>query len=175
MGAGAMLVSGLIGGIGEILQGRQQEAMAEYNAKMQEQTAKYNAELARNAAVAEENANRARMDRMRSEQRQTTAYQQASFLKSGALMTGTPLVALAEQAGEMELDLLTAQHESTVKAQSYREQAKAGIWQGQAAANLSRYEGKAARTASYFKAGSTLLGNASSAWDIKSKTGGWWN
>lgn len=157
-------VAGGVQAYSQYQSGQAQKAMHNYNARIQEQTAQYNAKLARNAAIAEEQAHAVRSQQMRDDARRRLASQRAAFGKTGAMISeGTPLSVLSEQAGMMEHDILLAKHESDVTAQRHRQQAAMGIWTGQQEAAMSRFAGKQASTAGKWGAGSTLLSTVSSA------------
>lgn len=84
--------------------------------------------------------------------------QRALYGKSGVSMEGSPLLVMEDTAGQGELDALAIRYGGDVAAARER-----------SAANLSRMQGKAAQTAGYFQAGSTLLSGASSAYSNKLK------
>lgn len=95
-----------------------------------------------NAATAEANA-RAEEARRRTEGKRAIGSIRAGVAKSGASFEGTPLLVLAESAANSEIDALNA------------------LWSGNIKADMYRREGRQARTASYYQAGTSLLQGAS--------------
>ena len=142
-----LLIAGAaIGAAGEIQAGR--EAAAE--AKSQENISKYNAAVQRREALA-------RRQKTAFEQRRQAkaAERQRSKLQAAiGLAGGVPTGAVeAEQAAESELENLLIGYEGQVAEQRALSQAELDIAQ----AGIYKKRGKAARTASYFGAGRTLL------------------
>ena len=131
-----------------VVAGASLTAYSQYQAgKAQKAMADYNAKLAENEAIAQEQATRAETERMRSEKRRMLATQRAAYGKTGAIATeGTSLLTMAEQAGEMEKDILNMQRTGAMQAQASRSEAA-----------LSRYQGKQAKAQGIMKAGSSLL------------------
>lgn len=146
---GMSVLSAGVAGYGQYKQGKAQEAMAEYNAKVAENEA-----LARQQAIEAESRELARG------QREMKAQQRMSVAARGGLMAGTDLMALAQEAKTMQLDQLELQ----------RQQDLAGI-RGASEAAMSRMQGKAAAQAGRWTAGATLLQGAGQAasFGIKAK------
>jgi hypothetical protein len=97
------LVGTGVGAYGQYQAGRQQRKVAEMNARIIQQ------QSASEATLAHERARRMK------------AEQVAAFAKTGAeLGTGTPLMVLAEQAGEMERDILERRRVREIQAQNIR-------------------------------------------------------
>lgn len=143
MGVGAAIAAATLSAIGTGV-----SAYSSYQSgKAQQAAANYNAKLAENEALAAEQATRAETQRMRTQAKRTSASQRASYAKSGAVISeGTPLITMAEQAGEMELDILNTQRTGYNSAQASRNQAK-----------LYKYTGKQAASAGTIGAGASLL------------------
>ena len=123
-------------------QGRSAQRMAEYNAAIQEREA-----LAlKQKAGFESKRQAARGARIKSALT-------AKIAAAGGL--GSPVAAdlAAEQAAELELENLLIGYEGEIGAQRALSKAELDRLQGK----ISRQRGKAARKASYFRAGSTLL------------------
>ena len=134
--------------------GGSMQAYGQYQAGQAAQdVANYNAKLAENEAIAREQATRSETERIRSEKEKMTARQRAGYAKTGAVITeGTPLLAVAEEAGLMELDILQAQRTGMLQAGASRSQAV-----------IDRWSGKQAARAGIIGAGSTLLSGAATA------------
>lgn len=96
------------------------------------QAAEYNAQTAVAEAQIEEN-------RRRTEASRAMGALRAGISKSGVTMEGTPLMVLAESAANAEIDALNAQ------------------WTGQRQAQSQLMRGSAAQTASYYRAGTSLM------------------
>lgn len=126
---------------GTYQQGKSQQAMADYNAK-----------VAENEALANQYAIDAESRKLAKGQREMKAQQRMSVSSRGGLAEGTDLLALAEQAKVMQLDQLELSRQQTL----------AGT-RGAAQAAMSRYEGKVARNSSRWTAGTTLLKGAGQA------------
>ena len=107
------------------------------------------------AAVAERDAETARMNAEyeagvhRKETQRLLGRQRALYGKSGVTFEGSPLLMMAETAAEGELDALMIKREGELRAQGYHSEA-----------TLSRMRGRAAQSAGYYGAGSTLLTGA---------------
>jgi len=150
MGLEALAIAGIVTAVagagvsayGQYQAGQAQKAMGDYNAK-----------LARNEAIAKEQATAAETQRMRTQKERALASQRAAYAKTGAMTTtGTPLLAMAEQAGLMELDILNMQRTGAMSAGASRSEAA-----------MSKYQGSQAAKAGTIGAGSTLLQGASGA------------
>jgi hypothetical protein len=98
--------------------------------------ADYNAQTSMIEAQAEET-------RRRAQAKQQMGALRASIAKSGATSEGTPLLAITESAANAEIDALNAQ------------------WSGSRQAQAMLMRGKAARTESYFRAGTSLMSGLS--------------
>jgi len=119
----------------------------------QRKTAEYNARVMRQRAQMVEQASRSETTRAHKEARKLKATQQAGFAKSGAMLTsGTPLMVLAEQAGEMERDILEQRRNRMIEAQGLRSQAE-----------MLKIQGKQASTAGKLGAVTALLGAGAGA------------
>lgn len=132
----------VVGTAGSLYAGAETRKAAEYSAKVGEQAA----ETARMKAAYDEELHRERV-------RKTLSTMRALYGKSGVDITGSPLLELSESAGQGELDALAIRYGGDVEAARQR-----------SSATLTRMQGKAAQTASYFQAGSTLLSGAGSAY-----------
>lgn len=154
----ALLIAGsIIGAVGQIQAGRAAEVMgksaqniANYNAAIQEREAR----AIRQKATFEQIRQAERAARVKSRLRTKLAV-------SGARMdVGAPLMLQEEQAVELELENLLIGYEAEVGAQRALSQAELDRLQGK----IYRQKGKAAKKASYFKAGTTLLTGFGEAW-----------
>jgi hypothetical protein len=129
-------------------EGRANQQIAERNAIKAEQDAQAAIELGkRNVAIFERDFN--------AYQSKTTS----AYLKSGVRLDGTPLVVLENMYAEAELEKEIIKYNAKVDSADKIETAEIERMQGAAA--LAR--GKNAKRASYFNAGSTLLGGAAKA------------
>lgn len=117
------------------LEGDAAQQQAEFSA----QVAEAEARQAREAAAFDEGQRRERARFMLSDQRQR-------FLASGVDLEGSPLEVLAFNAGQAELDALSARYEGEVRAQSLTTEAAA-----------RRYQGRVAQTQARAGAGMALL------------------
>lgn len=117
------------------VEGDAAQQQAEYSA----QVAEAEAQQAREAAAFDEGQRRTRARFALADQRQR-------FLASGIDLEGSPLEVLAFNAGQYELDALTARYEGAVRAQSLTTEAAA-----------RRYQGRVARTQARAGAGLALL------------------
>lgn len=106
-----------------------------YEGQAQAEAANYNAQTALEEARIEE-------ARRRAEGARAMGTLRASISKAGVTMEGTPLSVITESAANAEIDALNAQ------------------WSGQREAWSQVMRGKAAQTASYYKAGASLLSDA---------------
>ena len=145
----ASVASGVIGAVGAIQSANAQAAAAEYNARVQE----------RNAIIADQNrkqdietAEIAASDKRR-ENRRVLASMRAAYGTSGLEMAGSPLDVLEDTALEQELDAQRISYEGRVRGREGAIQ-MLGLREG---ANLSRMEGRAAKTAGYIGAAGSLV------------------
>ena len=117
----------------------------------QRRTASYNARLLQQRAAQVEAVSEVEQTEMRKQKRRTAGAQRAAYGKSGAMITsGTPLLVMAEQASEMERDILEQKRNRLIEAQGLRHQAA-----------MTHYQGRMASRASMFGASGTLLGGLS--------------
>ena len=113
-------------------------------------TTKYNAKLAENEAKAKEQQAHVESRQMQKQKERLLAAQRAGFAKGGAVITeGTPLLLMAEQAGEAELDILNQQRNRAMEATSLKSEA-----------TLQKYQGKQAARAANIQAAGTVLSTA---------------
>lgn len=123
--------------------GYQQSQQAAYAGKVAESQA----EAAENKAKYEENIHRERVRKLLSTQR---------ALLGGSnidMSVGTPLLVAEDTVGQGELDALAIRYGGDVEAARARSEGR-----------LAKMQGKAAATASYMKAGSSLLSGGYSAY-----------
>jgi len=147
-GLGSLL--GPLGAIASIA-GTGLEAYGKYQAgRAENDMSRYNARLldlkARGAEMAMESETGLAHERAR----ELKATQRARYGTSGAeVSSGTPLLVLAEQAGKMERDIMSARRTRMIEAQQYRD-----------AARMKRWEGKQAKRSGVMGAVGTVLGGA---------------
>jgi len=150
----ALLAAAAVSTAGVLESGRQQSKMAEYNARVAGQ----GAEVAGEKAAYDEQLHREQVRKILSQQR-------ALYGKSGVEgTTGSPLLVMEDTVKQGELDALAIRYGGEVEAARAR-----------SGANLSRMQGNAARTASYWQAGTTLLSGGAKAYGnrpITVKSGG---
>ena len=130
-------------------------AYGQYSAgKSQKAMADYNAQLAENEAIEKRQQTQADIESMRIQKDKMKSRQRAQYAKTGAVVTeGTPLLAQAEEAGLMELDILNRRRTGQMDVQSSLSEAE-----------LSKHQGKQAYRAGIIGAGSSLLSGAGSAY-----------
>ena len=121
--------------------------------KAQKATANYNARLAENEAKAKEQQAHVESQQMQRQKERLQASQRAGFAKGGAMITeGTPLLLMAEQAGNAELDILNNQRNRAMEGVSLKSEA-----------SMQKYQGKQAARAANIGAGATALSGFGSA------------
>lgn len=132
-------------------QAKSAQNIANYNAAIQEREAK----AIKQKTAFEQRREVERVARVKSALR-------AKLAGSGARMDiGTPLMLQEEQAAELELENLLIGYEGRIGAQRAKSQAELDRLQGR----IYRQKGKAARKASYLKAGTTLLTGFGTTWE----------
>lgn len=150
VGAAAAVASTALGTVSSIQQGKQQQAMYNYQAKVAEQNAeiaKRNADTERQTGIEE-----ARLQRMKT--LQAVGAQQTAMAANGMDVTqGTSLDIIEDTAAMGELDALQIQTNYEKKALAYEQQA--GNYTNQA--NMDAISGRNAYTAGKINAVSTGL------------------
>jgi len=140
---------------GDLFAGRAAQRAAEYNAKLAENNKKIKEMEAKQIMSVHNNFNLPKFDRTVEEIQGQT---KVSYLKSGAALEGTAIVALYSNLLELETDRDIMQY----NAENARDtKINEGIML-QAEANLERWRGKVAKKASYYAAGQSLLSTATS-------------
>lgn len=125
-----------------ILQGGREQAAA----------AKTQAKLATIQAEAEDDRATAEAGMVRKRARELFSSQRAAYASSGVRLEGTPLLVMADTIRESERDIANIYKQADARKLAWRTQA--GVFE---------VAGSAAKTASYWNAGSTLLTGAGSA------------
>lgn len=154
--ATAAVGSGVVGTIGSLQAGHAAQQAANYNASVQMQNAdqaRRNAEIASQSGMANQNIQQLKT---RAQMGSIKANQGASGV---SMNSGSSVDVLQSAAVIGEMDSLSVRSRATREAYGYEVQGT--NFQNQA--TLDKEEGKAAKTASYFNAASTLLGSASNA------------
>jgi hypothetical protein len=147
LGAGGQIYSGM----GAAAEGKSAQNMANYNAQLAEREAK----MTEQKTLIEQRQQMGEAERRRSTM-------QANMGAEGVVSTtGTPLLIQAQQAEQDELQNLMIGFSGAEESRSLRSEATLQRLQGKQAMRA----GKAARTASFIGAGSTLLTGFSSAAD----------
>lgn len=162
VGAIAAVTSTVLGTVSSVQQGKQQQAMYNYQAKVAEENAKIankNAATERQTGIEE-----ARLQRMKT--LQAVGSQQAAMAANGMDVTqGTSLDIIEDTAAMGELDALQIQTNYERKAQSY--EAQANNFNNQASMDV--IAGKNAYTAGQIKAVQTGLNGVSKTAGVASK------
>ena len=162
VGAIAAVTSTVLGTVSSVQQGKQQQAMYNYQAKVAEENAKIankNAATERQTGIEE-----ARLQRMKT--LQTVGSQQAAMAANGMDVTqGTSLDIIEDTAAMGELDALQIQTNYERKAQSY--EAQANNFNNQASMDV--IAGKNAYKAGQIKAVQTGLNGVSKTVGVASK------
>ncbi|MER8455856.1 hypothetical protein [Mesorhizobium sp. M0643] len=130
---------------GALMEGQQQKQMADYQAKAYEQQAQADAQ----ASAFEQSQERHKQDLLQAQAR-------AQVGASGVAVAGSPTEVLGANAAQNQLDLKAIQYSSQLRQNSLNTQA-----------DISRFSGKQAMTASIFKAGSGLVSGISNLYDPK--------
>lgn len=133
---------------GSLFAGSQQAAAAHTQAKL----SKLQAEAEDERAASEAGA-------IRRKARELFSTQRAAYAASGVRLEGTPLLVMADTIRESERDILNIYKQADARKLAFLTQA-----------DVFETAGKAARTASYWNAGSTLLtsiGSGIAMWNKK--------
>lgn len=142
MAQAAMVGGSMVNAAGAIYDGITAQNAANYNAQMDLQ----NATLARQQGAQEE-------ARIRYVGAKTLGEGQAAVGASGVQRDGSALDVLQDNAAHAELDALSARHAGELKAIGFERDSA-----------LQTYQGKVARTGSYIRAASSILGRAGQAY-----------
>ena len=143
IGIGVGATGGVMSAQAASAQGKSEQAMSEYNAKVQKMQAKQIEVKAEYDQQMQHEEAKRRMSSLR-----------VGVGASGAVSTeGSPLLIEAKQASELELENLMIGYEGRIGNQAALNQAEMDIMQGK----LSRQKGRNLATAGYTGAGRTLL------------------
>lgn len=146
----------------------QQGQAADAQAKSQQAWAEYNAQIEENNAKTAEATSRYEQRQKRKEDAMLRGSQRVAYAKSGlSLSEGTPLEVMENTAAEQELDILMLKRNADIQAAGHRSAAGGYRMQG----DMARRQGKAAKTASYWNMGSSILSGTSEALSLKHKYG----
>lgn len=152
-----MVVTAVVGAMAAIQQGKAAKAAGDYQAAVQRNNATIagqNAVIVRDQAAAEaaqvQRENYLRLGSIRASQGKA----------GGAAGEGSVLDVLGDQAAQGELERQNVIYQGELQARSHLNQQAGDL----ASANMSQMAGKQAQKASYFRAGTTLLGGASSSY-----------
>lgn len=160
MGLPAVIAaSTAVGAVASIQAGQAAQASAQYQNTIAQQNADiYEAKAERSKEVGEYNVKRFNKDFNK-----TMASVERAYAFSGVdVSRGTPLAVMEEYLTEAEIERANIRYNANVEATDYREAAVLSRMEGQ----LAKYQGRQLQTASYFKAGQTLLGGASDIMSI---------
>jgi len=114
--------------------------------KAQEKVANYNAKIAENAAISQRYQAEAQASRIRDRAKRLKGAQISSASKSGITLSGSANDVMYDSALAAENDVLTSLY-----------QGKTGADSSMAQASLARFEGNQARSNSYYGISSTIL------------------
>ena len=132
--------SSLMGAAGSIQQGQAEQEAADYNADV----ARQSAQASLDKADYDETIHREKVRKLLSSQR-------AAYGAAGVDMAGSPLLVLEDTAAQGELDAKAIRYGGEVEAKQKLSQAE-----------IYELTGKNAKTASYYKAGTSLLSGGAS-------------
>lgn len=136
----ALLAATAVSTVGTLKAGEKQQEAYNYNAQVAEET-----------AVQEQKKSAYDEQMHRAEVRRILSTQRALYGKSGVTIEGSPLLVMEDTAKQGELDALAIRYGGDVAAARARSEA-----------SLLRMQGENVREASYYQAGSTLLGGGTS-------------
>lgn len=114
--------------------------------KSQEEWNKYNAEVSRQNAIAARQSAEYDAERTREAGEKLKARQRVLYAKSGVSLEGSPTDVILGTTEDIEMDAMAIIRRGLIAGQQYESQAA-----------LSEMQGSAARTSSYYGAGSSLL------------------
>lgn len=137
------IASAGISAAGSIMQGNQQNAMAEAQAKALEQQAR-----------AEQQASSYEQQQERRKQDLAQASARAQVGASGVAFSGSPAAVLTANAGQGQLDIEAIQYGSTLRQNNLGTQA-----------SISRFQGKQAKQAGFIGAASNLVSGLGNLYD----------
>jgi hypothetical protein len=142
-----MAVIGVVGAVIALIGVAASTYAAYEQAETQQKYAKYNAKVAENQAAGERMRAGVAADQQRELHRRVIANQRAQYGTSGVdVASGSPLLVIADSARQAELDAQIILAGGEGRAIGFQSQAA-----------LDRFQGRAAMTAGYVNAGSTLL------------------
>ena len=122
--------------LGGIMKGNAQDKFSQYNANLLDQKAKLTKQVMESET-----------GRSTDQARKLKAEQRVAYSASGAMTTsGTPLLVMAEQAGDMQKDILNERRNRMREIQALESQA-----------DIERWQGKVAKQTGWMGAGGTLL------------------
>ena len=127
-GVAIAAVAGAAGAYSTIQQGKSQDAMAKYNAKIIEQET-----LAKKYAIAAESSKLGRG------QREMKARQRMSIASRGGLAEGTDLLSLIDEASDMQLDQLEMIRQRDIADIKGESMSAMELLRGRTAKNVSRW------------------------------------
>jgi len=156
----AAMIAGIVGGVTSAVGAYRQGQAAQAQAKQEALWHEYNAELSRKQALEAEQQALAEARRQKRAADEQMARMRAAYGASGVLMSeGSPLRVLEQSAADAVLDRLNLLRRGRLSSDQYM--AQAALDTGQAGLSLMR--GRAAKRASRWRTGSTLLSGLSSS------------
>jgi hypothetical protein len=159
----ALTAAAAVKAVGELKEGQQQSATEKYNASVAEAQAgavKTSAAFESETLTKQSELEQAKTTR---EKTKTLSEQRALYAKSGVRVdVGSPLDVMADTAANYELDLAANRYNLATGLETIRYGAETQTSQLSAEAQYRRQLAKSYKSASYLKAGSTLLTAAGS-------------
>lgn len=143
----------MIGAIIAIISALVSAGTAIYSAQQRKKTAAYRARLAEEAGEDVRAGTELELAQHRERVKSLQSRQRAAYAKAGVRMEGSPLEVLAETQAQADLDQLIIEHGGYVSERAYQ---RTAMWE--------RRAGRAAQTAGYIGAGTSLLAGAYKAY-----------
>ncbi len=144
--SGIAMILPMFQAVGTIFSAFSQSSASSNAGAQQQQAAEYNAAVARNNAIAARQAAEADALTQDTLNNQKMGTMEAQLAKSGVAFEGTPLMLLANEAGQGSLEKAKIKQRGEVQARNYEAQAA-----------QDQYAGQQAAAAGNSKSGSTLL------------------
>jgi hypothetical protein len=144
-----------IAAYGAIQQGQAAKKMGDYNAKI----AANNAIIQQNNAKAAQQQASLEADRKRRIGKIIAGKQRAAATKSGVTFSGSVEDVMIDSSVNVEIDALTELYKGNLSSQDYINRSASSLAEGE----LSKMQGRAARTSSYYSAAGSILSGAGSA------------
>ena len=158
---------------GQYQAGKQQAAMAKWQAEAQNKAAQWNAEQQRKQAAYEESTAQKNLRRERENNKRELARRRASAARGGLAETGAVSDELIEASERHQKELDDIWDRASTIAQKYRSEAAMDIWEGKQGLVAGSYKAKAARQAASTAMWSTGISGATKAYTTGKDFGLW--